>query len=169
MPQGSTRDGCRVRCPRVRRRPSRRGATVVESALVLPVFFALLYGIVEYGHAQMVVNTLNASARHAVRYSSTNGVTSEECKEQFNTMMGAVCDASKINVMVKDANVYDTDDTEPATADDFAALPDIDLEDAPPRRLFLVRATVNYNDVALIGMPFMKNVTLTGQAISRHE
>jgi Flp pilus assembly protein TadG len=33
---------------------TRRGTTVVETALVLPVFLLFMLGLIELGHAQMV-------------------------------------------------------------------------------------------------------------------
>lgn len=150
-------------------RRKRGGAAIVEMAFILPVFFFLVYGIVEYGHAQMVANTLNAAARASARFAATNGVTTAECEAQFREVMGSAIDASKVTIMVKDASVYDTGGDAPSTPSEFSDLPDQELADAAPRQLFIVRATVDYNDVALIGMPFLQGVTLTGHAISRHE
>ncbi|MEX2169944.1 MAG: hypothetical protein WD851_11585 [Pirellulales bacterium] len=37
------------------------------------------------------------------------------------------------------------------------------------RSLFMVRARVNYNEIALVPMPFAEHVVLEGQAFMRHE
>ena len=49
------------------RSESRRGAAVVEMAMVLPVFLTFLFGLYEFGHAYMVINTLKAAANKAAR------------------------------------------------------------------------------------------------------
>src|SRR4051794_25542631 len=54
----------------VQTRPSgrRRGATAVEFAVVAPVMFALVLGIVEVGRAFMVQHLLTDVARDSARY-----------------------------------------------------------------------------------------------------
>jgi hypothetical protein len=48
-------------------------------------------------------------------------------------------------------------------------LPNIELSTAPARRLFVVRITVPYNSVAILAPKWVKNMTLSGQAVMRHE
>lgn len=60
----------------VRRTPHgprrRRGATVVESALVLAVFLALLFGLFEYCRFLLVLHVANNAARDGARYATVN-------------------------------------------------------------------------------------------------
>lgn len=49
------------------RRATRRGAAMVEMAMVLPVFTVLLLGIVEFGRAFMVYEMVVAAAREGAR------------------------------------------------------------------------------------------------------
>jgi hypothetical protein len=51
---------------------SRRGATVVETALVLGVFVALLFGLFEYCRFLMVLHVANNAARDGARYAVVN-------------------------------------------------------------------------------------------------
>jgi len=44
-----------------------RGQSLVEFALVVPIFLVLLFGMVEYGRAWMTKNILTGAAREAVR------------------------------------------------------------------------------------------------------
>jgi Flp pilus assembly protein TadG len=53
-------------------RERRRGATVVETALVLLPLLALLFGIFEYGRLLMDWNLLNNAAREGCRYALVN-------------------------------------------------------------------------------------------------
>jgi Flp pilus assembly protein TadG len=61
----------------VRRRTSkrRRGAAVVEFALVAPVFILLVFGILEYGRVVMVQQVLANAAREGVRVGVLDGAT----------------------------------------------------------------------------------------------
>jgi Flp pilus assembly protein TadG len=58
------------------KRSSRRGAVVVEFALIAPLFFLLMMGTVEFGHIMMVqeveVNAARAGARTAILSGSTD-------------------------------------------------------------------------------------------------
>jgi len=58
----------------------RRGATAVESALVLGIFFVLLFGVFEYCRFLMVLHVANNAARDASRYATVN-VANEEMTE----------------------------------------------------------------------------------------
>jgi Flp pilus assembly protein TadG len=52
---------------RARKREFRKGAAVVEAALVLPLFFLLLLGIFEIGWLMFVNNTLHYAVHQAAR------------------------------------------------------------------------------------------------------
>ncbi|HWG47562.1 MAG TPA: TadE/TadG family type IV pilus assembly protein [Gemmataceae bacterium] len=54
------------------RRDRRRGATVVETALVLLPLLTLLFGIFEYGRLLLDWNLLNNAAREGCRYALAN-------------------------------------------------------------------------------------------------
>ena len=41
--------------------PERKGATIAETAIVLPVFFLILFAFIEFGHVFMVIHTLSAA------------------------------------------------------------------------------------------------------------
>lgn len=50
-----------------RKRPSRRGQSLVEFALILPIFLLVLFGIVDLGRGVYAYNTIQNAAREAVR------------------------------------------------------------------------------------------------------
>jgi hypothetical protein len=50
----------------------RRGATVVEVALLLSIFLMFLFGIFEYGRYLMTVHVIGNAAREGVRYASVH-------------------------------------------------------------------------------------------------
>jgi Flp pilus assembly protein TadG len=51
-----------------RRKRQRPGASVVEFAVIAPVIFVLLFGIIEVGRALMVMHLLSEVARESARY-----------------------------------------------------------------------------------------------------
>jgi len=163
-----------TRCPVCRtRQASRRGTTVVETALVLPVFLVFVLGIIELGHAQMVKNLLRSGCREAARIGSTEGHSTADVRQRVLDVIGSAVKPELVEVFVKDASVFDgagggTD------SESLEALPNIELSNAAPRSMFVVRAKVNYNDIAIVpNIPFLGNfldeVVLQGQSFMRHE
>ena len=88
---------------------------------------------------------------------------------RVNQTVGTAVPTSKVTVYVKDASVFDSGGTPPTTDSGLEAMPDFEVSDAEPRQMFMVRAKVAYNDICLVPMPFLKNVTLDAQAFMRHE
>ena len=64
-----------MRLLRRRDAASRRGQALVEFALVLPILILLLVGIFDFGRAIYAFNTINNSAREAVRI----GIVDQNC------------------------------------------------------------------------------------------
>lgn len=47
------------------------GSTIVEMALILPLFLLLVVGIFEFGRAWLIINTMNHATREALRFAAT--------------------------------------------------------------------------------------------------
>lgn len=155
---------------RTRRAPSnRRGTTLVELAVVLPVFFTFVFGIIEFGRLQLVSNMLTTACRNGARLGSAENATTAMAKARVQEIMSATLDTNDLTVLVKDAGVFDTAGPYPDSAAAYASLADVELGDLEPRQFFLVRATVAYNDIALIPFSILDGVQLSGQALMRHE
>jgi hypothetical protein len=89
-------------------------------------------------------------------------------------VLGTVVEADSVEIFVKDASPYDAGGAPPQSGSELEALADIELSDAAPRQLFLVRAKVHYEDIAIVpNIPylgsFLDEVVLEGQAFMRHE
>jgi len=151
------------------RRINRKGTTLVETAFVLPVFMFFVLGLVEVGNAMMVQNVLRSATRAGARLGATDGKSSSAVTAYVKQVVGGAIDAQHATVTVKNASVYDSGSTPPETSAQLEALPAMELTDAEPRQLFMVRAKVAYNDVALVPMPFMQAVILEAQSFIRHE
>ena len=157
----------------IRRLPERAarrryGATVVEMALVLPVFGIFLAGLMETGHAFMVMDVLNSGAKQAARLGALEGKTSAQVLARAQAKIGGAVDAADATVYIKDGSAFDTPGFDP-TGLDYTALPNIEVADAEARQLFIVRIEVSYNDVAILPPFWIKDITLSGQAVMRHE
>lgn len=157
-----------------RRLSLRRGTTVVETALILPVFLLFVLGLIELSHAQLVKNVLRSACRKAARIGTTEGTSTADVRNRALEMLETVVDADSIEIFVKDASAFDSGGELPDTGAELEALADIELADAEPRQLFLVRAKIHYNDVAIVPNilylgSFLDHVVLEGQAFMRHE
>ena len=71
-----------LRLLNAKRNARRRGTTTVEFALILPVFLIFVFGLMEYGRAQMIANMLQNSCRDAARWGSTEGVSTSEVEQR---------------------------------------------------------------------------------------
>jgi Flp pilus assembly protein TadG len=153
---------------RTRRRKS-QGTTLVETAIVLPVFLIFIFGLLAYGHAQMVANSIKGATRTAARYGATEGITSSQAEARVKQIMSGGVDPAVVSVQIKDASAYDNGSAFPSSGTAMTALPNLELGNASSRQLFMVRATVNYNDVAIVPVPWFEGLQLSGQAFMRHE
>lgn len=83
------------------RRRAGRGQSLVEFALVAPLFFTILFSIIEFGRAVYYVQMLNNAAREGARYAIVHGATSLCPSGPFPPSYGASnpCDPDGANVV----------------------------------------------------------------------
>ncbi len=70
---------------RVRR--SRRGNTVLDMALVMPVLLMLTFGAMEYGYALYIKHTLQGAAREGARAAIVSGATAANVQDAVDSAM----------------------------------------------------------------------------------
>lgn len=158
-----------MRTKRYQQNQGRRGgATLVETAVVMPVFLIFVWAIIEFGHAFMVVNLLNAAAKRASREGVVDDVTTAQVIARVNEIVGSAISTDSLTVLVKNGNAFDDPDVDP-TGINYSALPNIELADAEPRQLFIVYVEVPYSQVAIMPPKWVTGVTLRGQSAQRHE
>jgi hypothetical protein len=97
-----------------------------------------------------------------------DGVTTDEVTAKMQELLQPTLRNYNATIMVKDASTFDEANMDPTTVD-YGNLPDMELTDAEPRQLFIVRVEVPYNSVAIFSPKWITNVTLTGQSVMRHE
>lgn len=151
-------------------KPRRRGATLVETAVVLPVFFTFLFGFIEFGHCFMTIHALNSAARRAARLGVGENVTTQQVHDLAHSILDSAIDADLegVNITVKDASSFDDADVDPS-AIDYDSLPTIEVANAESRTLFLVRIEVPYHEIGIMGPRWIDTLNLHGQAVMRKE
>src|SRR5262245_10285926 len=138
---------------------SRSGAAVVEAALVLPVFFMVVLGIIEFGRGmmvgQMVTNASRQAARDSIIDGSTNASVTAGVKQLLEDTLGV--DQNDVSVSI--------------TVTPGAGNPDPndDLSKALPKDLCRVAVSVPYNKVGYIAGRFLNSANIRGACAMRHE
>jgi Flp pilus assembly protein TadG len=128
------------------RRAERIGAAATEFALIAPLFFTLVFGILEFGRALMVEQVLINGSRVGARQASTMGATMTDVIEAVEEYTAGVA--------VAEVDVEVTPD--PATA---AAGTQI-----------TVTTSVDFNAVSWLPTPwFLENTTLSASSTMRKE
>jgi Flp pilus assembly protein TadG len=75
-----------------------RGQSLVEFALVLPVFLLLLVGVAEFGRAWMTRNILTGAAREAVRVAAVQGNTASALSRANGILASAGISGASVNI-----------------------------------------------------------------------
>lgn len=143
----------------VNRRNDRRGAALVEMALVLPIFFAVVLGIVEFGRAMMVSQMVTNAAREATRLGIIDGSTNSDVETWVEEFLN-----SSINVAASDVTVTITVDAAPGNDD-----PNDLVENAQARDLVTVSVSVPFDKVSYVPGSYLNGKNLSAQSSMRHE
>jgi Flp pilus assembly protein TadG len=122
-------------------RRRRRGAAVVEFAIVAPLFFLLIFGMIEYGRMVMVQQVITNASREGARRAVLDGATATEVSNTVNTYLNS-------------AGI----DSNP----DYVTLDPADPSAAGYRQPVTVTVTVPFSDVSWLNMP----LNFTGEDIS---
>lgn len=149
-------------------RSSRRGTSAVEVALTLPIFIVFLAALMEFSHFMFVSHMLKAAAKSGARYGSTGGVTTAQVQAKVQQIVASSINSSKATILVRDASVFDTANMNPSTIT-YSTLPAVELSTIEQGHLYIVQVTVPYSSVALLPPFWVKNRTVTGQSVLRHE
>jgi Flp pilus assembly protein TadG len=81
------------------RRPA--GQAMVEFALVAPMFFLLLFGIIEAGRFVFYYETLSHATREGARYAIVNGANTLGCPSGPAAPGSSGCDTTGANVVTR--------------------------------------------------------------------
>jgi Flp pilus assembly protein TadG len=146
---------------RIFRRPTekRRGIAIVEAALVLPIFFVVILGIIEFGRAFMVAQLLQNAAREACRKAVTGAYSNSTISSDITSQLQVS------GVQPSDVTVSITVTVEPGNP----AVSNNDVSAATTKDLVNVVVSVPFVEVALIPGNYLAGKTLTGRSAMRHE
>lgn len=133
----------------------RRGAAVVEMAVVLPVFLTVILGIIELGRAimvgQLVTNAARESARLAVVDGTNNTQVADAAKSFLNQAAGVSTGDVTVGITVSSASAGNQ------------------VSNAQPRDLVTVTVSLPYSKVSFLPPKYMAGKSLTATSAMRHE
>ena len=151
----------------------RKGTTMVETAVVLPIFFTFLFGFIEFGHVFMTIHTLNSAARRAARMGISEIATTDEVQTLAHDILDSAIDADleNVKIQVKDASDFDDIAVDADAMDDtyYESLANVAVQDLERGSLFIVRIEVPYGEVGILGPRWIGDIKLYGQAVMRKE
>lgn len=126
---------------------ARRGAAVVEFAVVAPVFIILVFGMIECGRMVMVQQVLTNASREGARCAVIVGKTAADASDVVDDYLA-------------DANINGSTTTfTPST-----------LSSAAPGDTVTCNVTVPFSNVSWLPSPFwFKSANLTGTTVMRRE
>lgn len=75
-----------------------RGQSLVEFALVLPVFLLLLVGVAEFGRAWMTRNILTGASREAVRIAAVQGNAANALSRANSILASGGISGASVNI-----------------------------------------------------------------------
>jgi Flp pilus assembly protein TadG len=148
-----------MRQQRVRKQEQRKGAALVEMALVLPVFLTIVLGIMEFGRAMTVTNLLANASREGARLAVTTGTTNTEVSTAVKSFMNQA-----LGVATSDVNVTIT-----VTAAAGNPNPNNDVALAKKKDLCAVHVTLPFDKVSLVAADYLTGASLVGHSAMRHE
>jgi len=137
----------------------RHGTAVVEAALVLPVFFLAIAGIVEFGWGMMASQLVTNAAREGARRAIIDGNTNTAVEDYIAT---SLVDSLRIDATDVTVTIEITPDPSNTTTGN-------NLLDAQPYDLIMVRVAVPYDAVGLIAGRWMGGTNIVAQTTMRHE
>jgi hypothetical protein len=137
-------------------RRNRRGAAVVEFAVVAPVFFLLIFGMIEFGQAIMIQQMMTNAAREGARYAVLDGSTSSDAKTKVRDYLTPAIGATQAQAAT--VKVYNSAgaEAEPSTITYGQSV--------------WVSVQIPFKDISWLPSPwFLKTKTLTARAVMRRE
>jgi Flp pilus assembly protein TadG len=128
-------------------RRNRRGAAVVEFAIVAPVFFLLVFGMIEYGRMVMVQQVITNASREGARVAVLDGATASDVQTKVSSYLSS----AKIS-----GQTTTIDPSNPSSAGYGAPV--------------TVTVSVGFNQVSWLPAPFfLGGKTLTATSVMRRE
>ena len=145
---------------RSRRRSDRRGAALVEAAVVLPIFFLAILALVEFGRAMMVGQLVTNAAREGARQAILYGSDDAEVRTHVLSFLqnAGDIDPAAVTLTVSIAPGPDRDGPDPT-----------DLTEADSGDRVTVEIVVPWDQAGWGGLRWLGGKSFRGTATMRHE
>jgi len=130
-----------------RNKRRRRGASAVEFAIVAPIFFLLLFGMIEFGRMLMVQQLLTNATREGARFAVLEGSTEDEVTDLVVDYLGS----TMVTINDDDVSIDPTPET------------------ANPGDPISVSVTVPYQEVGWLSPIFLSGTDMEATAVMRKE
>ncbi len=147
-------NSARSRVGRPAQKEGRRGAALVEMAIVLPIFVTLLLGMIEFGRALMVGQLVTNAAREGARAAIVDGSTNTSVSDDVKNFLASATGTAASNVTVS-ITVNGTANGNVATA--------------TAKQMITIDVSIPFSKVSYLPATYLKNATLSGKAAMRHE
>ncbi|QDT16880.1 TadE/TadG family type IV pilus assembly protein [Alienimonas californiensis] len=138
----------------------RRGAALVEAAVVLPIFFLAILAIVEFGRAMMVGQLVTNAAREGARQAILYGSDDDEVREHVTTFLQNAADvpAEHVGVEITVSSGPNREGAAPQS-----------VVDAESGDRVTVRVTVPWDEASWGMLRWLGGESFRGEATMRHE
>ena len=137
----------------------RRGAALVETAMVLPIFLSVTLGIIEFGRAMMVSQLVTNAAREGARIGSLDGATNSEIEAEIRSFLQGSANVGSGDVSIEISITPASGNPDPGN----------DVSLANVRDEINVVVSVPFNSVSFIDGNYLAGKNITGSATMRHE
>lgn len=144
---------------RASQRAPRKGAAMVEMALVLPVFMMVTMGIIEFGRALWVGNMVTNAAREATRTAILDGSTNQQVTQSAKEFLAATLSVAAADVNVGIAITPAVGNPNPGN----------EVGNANARDLISIEVSIPFNKVSLLPGKYLAGKQLIGRSAMRHE
>ncbi|MCA9059870.1 MAG: pilus assembly protein [Planctomycetaceae bacterium] len=131
----------------------RRGATAVEAALVLPIFFMVVIAIIDFGRGMSASQLITSAAQQGARRGMLDGGTNTE-------VTNAVRDMLRTNLGIQNSDITITIQVNGVNGN---------VASAVENDRITVRAEVPFDRVSYGTGFFLKGKKLRGESSMRHE
>ena len=116
----------------------------------------------------MTIHTLNSAARRAARLGVSETATTASVTALANQIVSSAIPNTSTTILVKNGDAFDVTGVNASTIN-YSTLPNIELSTAARRQLFIVRVSVPYSNVAILGPKWLSGLTVYGQCVMRKE
>ncbi len=134
-------------------------------ALISPVLFLFVFGLLELGRIYWIQRSLRSACQDGVRYGTVRGVEVDDVIDLVRRRLMGSVDPDDCDIIVRDASIYDTSGPYPHQEhvdDGFVALPefggDNPLSLQAPGSMIVVRAEVAYEDITYLPLGTLSRI-----------